>query len=103
MKEKWLKYKKWRQDRFLKNWPRTRERGKLFFVIKTIFFWTLWMTFWMAMYDGYFSTRPANLIIGAIMNLIGGIIMGLGLWEGSEKNYQKLSAESKLQNLEAKE
>ncbi len=97
MKEKWLKYKKWRQDRFLKNWPRTRERGKLFFVMKTAFFWALWMTFWFMVYDKYFSGRVTNIILSAIIHSILGIILGIVNWAESERHYQKLIASAEAQ------
>ncbi len=97
MKEKWRQFNKWRQGIFLKNWPRTRERGKLVFVIKTIFFWTMWMTGWSIMFDKYFSGRETNIILTAIIFSVIGIILGLISWGENEKYFQKLSATNETQ------
>lgn len=97
MKEKWRQFNKWRQDRFLKNWSRTRERGKLYFVIKFVFFWTAWMTLFTVVWDKYFSRVKTNLIVSVIVLSVVGIFLGQFEWGESEKKYQLLIASTKAQ------
>lgn len=94
MKEQWTKFRRWQQARLLRNWPRTRQRGRFFYVLKTAFFWTVWMTGWTAIMNKYWLERPTSLKISFVFHAIGGIVMGFVFWHQSETQYKKILADA---------
>jgi Bacterial self-protective colicin-like immunity len=96
MKSLWLKYRGWRERRFLKHWPRRRKMGKERYVTYTAFIWAIWMTTWMSVF--FYLDNRLYLQVTFFMftfSFVSGILFGLMSWSYGEKRYKQLTESDK--------
>jgi hypothetical protein len=83
--------KPWTQEQ-IANWERTRGKGRAMYVVRFTLWWGTMMVVMLSLGLHYLNGAPLDarvILLNALIDYPGGILMGLFLWSAGERKYRE--------------